>query len=70
MVGAVGFEPTQPKATDLQSAATLQLRRTPKYKMLKNKNGCGRENRTPDEKLMRLPPYHLAIPRFDVLIIL
>ena len=26
-----------PKVTDLQSAATLQLRRTPKYKMLKIK---------------------------------
>jgi hypothetical protein len=24
-----GFEPTQPMVTDLQSAATLQLRRTP-----------------------------------------
>jgi hypothetical protein len=29
MVGEVGFEPTQPKATDLQSGATLQLRRSP-----------------------------------------
>ncbi len=29
MVGVDGFEPTQPKVTDLQSAATLQLRRTP-----------------------------------------
>lgn len=29
MVGQVGFEPTQPKATDLQSAATLPLRRYP-----------------------------------------
>ena len=29
MVGVDGFEPTQPMVTDLQSAATLQLRRTP-----------------------------------------
>ena len=29
MVGEVGFEPTQPEATDLQSAPTLQLRRSP-----------------------------------------
>ena len=30
MVGAVGFEPTSAiKRTDLQSVATLQLRRTP-----------------------------------------
>ncbi len=29
MVGKVGFEPTQPKATDLQSAVTLQLHRLP-----------------------------------------
>ena len=28
-VGVVGFEPTQLKATDLQSAPALQLRRTP-----------------------------------------
>ncbi len=28
-MGVVGFEPTQPKTTDLQSAPTLQLRRTP-----------------------------------------
>ena len=28
-VGAIGFEPTQPKATDLQSAPSLQLRRAP-----------------------------------------
>ena len=28
MVEVVGFEPTQPGAADLQSAATLQLRRT------------------------------------------
>ena len=31
MVGEVGFEPTQPEATDLQSAPTLQLRRSPRY---------------------------------------
>ena len=30
MVGEDGFEPTRPKITDLQSAATLQLRRSPK----------------------------------------
>ena len=29
MVREVGFEPTQPEATDLQSAPTLQLRRSP-----------------------------------------
>ena len=29
MVGVVGIEPTHPEETDLQSAATLQLRRTP-----------------------------------------
>jgi hypothetical protein len=29
LVGKVGFEPTQPKATDLQSAVTLQLHRLP-----------------------------------------
>ena len=29
MVGGVGVEPTHPKGTDLQSAATLQLRRLP-----------------------------------------
>ena len=27
----MGFEPTQPEATDLQSAPTLQLRRSPIY---------------------------------------
>ena len=31
MVGEVGFEPTQPEATDLQSAPTLQLRRSPMW---------------------------------------
>lgn len=36
MVGGVGFEPTHPKGTDLQSAATLQLRRPPKYNALSN----------------------------------
>ena len=30
MVGRVGFEPTHHEGTDLQSAATLQLRRLPK----------------------------------------
>lgn len=30
---AVGFEPTQPKATDLQSAPALQLWRAPKYRV-------------------------------------
>ena len=30
MVGKVGFEPTQPKATDLQSVPALQLWRLPK----------------------------------------
>jgi hypothetical protein len=30
LVGEVGFEPTQPMAADLQSDATLQLRRSPK----------------------------------------
>jgi hypothetical protein len=35
MVGKDGFEPTQPKVTDLQSAATLQLRRLPTYQFLK-----------------------------------
>ena len=29
MVGKVGIEPTQHEVTDLQSAATLQLRRLP-----------------------------------------
>ena len=29
MVGTVGFEPTQPKALDLQSSVTLQLHRVP-----------------------------------------
>ena len=29
MVGGVGFEPTHPPGTDLQSAAPLQLRRPP-----------------------------------------
>ena len=29
MVGEVGYEPTQPMAADLQSDATLQLRRSP-----------------------------------------
>ena len=33
-VGVVGFEPTQLKATDLQSAPALQLRRTPAPKLL------------------------------------
>ena len=28
-MGVVGIEPTHPEETDLQSAATLQLRRTP-----------------------------------------
>ena len=32
-VRAVGFEPTQPKATDLQSAPALQLWRAPKYRV-------------------------------------
>ena len=31
MVGGVGVEPTHPGGTDLQSAATLRLRRPPKY---------------------------------------
>ena len=31
-IGRVGFEPTQHVATDLQSAATLQLRRRPLIK--------------------------------------
>ena len=31
LVGEVGIEPTQPKATDLQSGATLQLCRSPKF---------------------------------------
>lgn len=34
MVGRVGFEPTHPEGTDLQSAATLQLRRLPIWKQL------------------------------------
>ena len=29
LVGKVGFEPTHPKGTDLQSAVTLQLHRLP-----------------------------------------
>ena len=29
MVGGVGFEPTHPEGTDLQSAAALQLYRPP-----------------------------------------
>ena len=29
LVGKVGFEPTHPKEPDLQSGATLQLRRLP-----------------------------------------
>ena len=32
LVGKEGFEPTQPKATDLQSVVTLQLHRLPTYK--------------------------------------
>ena len=31
MVGGVGVEPTHPEGTDLQSAATLRLRRPPIY---------------------------------------
>ncbi len=30
-VGVIGFEPIQLKATDLQSAPTLRLRRTPAH---------------------------------------
>ena len=30
LVGGVGVEPTHPEGTDLQSAATLRLRRPPK----------------------------------------
>lgn len=38
MVGKVGFEPTQPKATDLQSVPTLQLWRLPKK--MAREGGC------------------------------
>ena len=34
LVGKVGFEPTHPKGTDLQSAAALQLCRLPILKRL------------------------------------
>ena len=34
LVGEVGFEPTQPMAADLQSDATLQLRRSPTHNKL------------------------------------
>ena len=34
LVGRVGFEPTHPEGTDLQSAATLQLRRLPIFNWL------------------------------------
>ena len=30
-MGIVGFEPTQPKAPDLQSGPALQLRRIPRF---------------------------------------
>jgi hypothetical protein len=47
IVGVIGFEPIQPKATDLQSAPSLQLRRTP----IQPKFGAGRGIRTHDPEI-------------------
>ena len=47
MVGDDGFEPTQRNATDLQSAPTLQLRRSPiiLYTLSVNPSDhCGKES--------------------------
>jgi hypothetical protein len=48
-VGVVGFEPTQSKTTDLQSAPALQLRRTPNYSI--NENRADEGIRTPDPEI-------------------
>lgn len=39
MVGGVGVEPTHPEGTDLQSAATLRLRRPPIFNLLVGQAG-------------------------------
>ena len=55
MVGSEGFEPSQPMATDLQSAPTLPLRRLPKW------------SERQDLNLQPLGPKPSAIPSYATL---
>ena len=57
LVGKVGFEPTHPKEPDLQSGATLQLRRLPIFTL---NSGAGNRNRTRDLLLTRQLLYLLS----------
>lgn len=57
LVGKAGFEPTHPKEPDLQSGATLQLRRLPNFTL---NSGAGNRNRTRDLLLTRQLLYLLS----------